>query len=68
MVAAQLHADTLMLADPPDAPPPLQDATILLVDDIFTTGSQLDAVGRRLLASGAARVDGLVLARRGWNS
>jgi predicted amidophosphoribosyltransferase len=68
MVSAQLHADTLILADPPDAPPPLQDGTILLVDDIFTTGSQLDAVGRRLLASGAIRVDGLVLARRGWNS
>jgi predicted amidophosphoribosyltransferase len=51
-----------------DAPPPLQDATILLVDDIFTTRYQLDAVGRRLLASGATRVDGLVLARRSWNS
>jgi predicted amidophosphoribosyltransferase len=67
-IAAQQHADSLLLADPPDAPPPLTNATILLVDDIFTTGTQLDAVGRRLLASGATRVDGLVLARRGWSS
>jgi predicted amidophosphoribosyltransferase len=67
-IAAQQHADALILADPPDAPPPLNNATILLVDDIFTTGTQLDAVGRRLLDSGATRVDGLVLARRAWNS
>lgn len=67
-VAAQQHADVLVLADPPDSPPPLSDAAVLLVDDIFTTGSQLDAVGRRLLDSGATRVDGLVLARRSWGS
>lgn len=67
IIAAQEHAAALVLADPPDAPPPLTDATILLVDDIFTTGTQLHAVGRRLLDSGARRVDGLVLARRRWN-
>ncbi|MFC4065063.1 ComF family protein [Actinoplanes subglobosus] len=66
-IAAQQHADAIMLADPPDTPPPLKNAKILLVDDIFTTGAQLDAVGRRLLDSGAARVDGLVLARRSWS-
>jgi predicted amidophosphoribosyltransferase len=67
-LAAQQHADSLLLADPPDAPPPLNNATILLVDDIFTTGAQLDAIGRRLLDSGAIHVDGLVLARRGWSA
>lgn len=66
IIAAQQHADALALADPPDAPPPLTTAKILLVDDIFTTGTQLDAVGRRLREAGATRVDGLVLARRGW--
>jgi predicted amidophosphoribosyltransferase len=46
----------------------LNNATILLVDDSYTTGTQLDAVGRRLLDSGVTRVDGLVLARPAWNS
>jgi hypothetical protein len=64
--AAEAHAQVLQLAAGPDAGPPLPGGRILLVDDIFTTGAQLHAVGRRFLSSGAARVDGLVLARRPW--
>ncbi|MGE4297877.1 MAG: phosphoribosyltransferase family protein [Desulfovibrionaceae bacterium] len=37
--------------------------TILLVDDIMTTGATLREASRSLLAAGAARVDVLVLAR-----
>ncbi|WP_157441209.1 ComF family protein [Actinoplanes awajinensis] len=66
--AAQEHAAAIRLADPPDAAPPLPGARVLIIDDIFTTGTQLDAVGRRFLESGATRVDGLVLARRPWGS
>ena len=36
---------------------------VVLVDDVFTTGSTLAAVSRTLLAAGAARVDVLTLAR-----
>ncbi|MFF9244540.1 ComF family protein [Streptomyces sp. NPDC014776] len=42
-------------------------ATILLVDDVFTSGSQLQHVARRLRATGAADVRGLVLARVPWS-
>ncbi len=42
---------------------------ILVFDDICTTGRQLDAVAGCLLdTGGAARVDGLVLARAPWSS
>jgi predicted amidophosphoribosyltransferase len=44
----------------------LGGARVLLVDDVFTTGAQLDAVGRRLYDWGATQVDGLVLARQPW--
>ena len=36
---------------------------VVLVDDVMTTGSTLDAAARSLLHAGAARVDALVLAR-----
>ena len=36
---------------------------VVLVDDVFTTGSTLAAGSRTLLAAGAARVDVLTLAR-----
>ncbi|MDH6604615.1 hypothetical protein M2164_000250 [Streptomyces sp. SAI-208] len=42
-------------------------ATILLVDDVFTSGSQLQHVALRLRASVAADVRGLVLARVPWS-
>lgn len=66
LAAAQEHARALQLNAAPHAGPPLAGARILLVDDIFTTGAQLHTVGRRFLDSGAARVDGLVLARHPW--
>ncbi|MGW0779034.1 hypothetical protein ACWGI0_26010 [Streptomyces sp. NPDC054802] len=45
----------------------IMGSTILLVDDIFTSGSQLQHVALRLRASGAADVRGLVLARVPWS-
>jgi predicted amidophosphoribosyltransferase len=40
---------------------------ILVYDDICTTGTQLDAIAGRLLDDGgAARVEGIVLARAPW--
>lgn len=41
----------------------LQNASVLLVDDLFTTGSTICAAARTLLEGGAARVQVLTLAR-----
>ncbi|MGI5143961.1 MULTISPECIES: ComF family protein [unclassified Streptomyces] len=46
----------------------IKGATIVLVDDVFTSGSQLQHVALRLRASGAADVRGLVLARVPWSA
>ncbi|GHG43406.1 hypothetical protein GCM10018777_70210 [Streptomyces albogriseolus] len=45
----------------------IRGATILLVDDVFTSGSQRQHVALRLRAAGAADVRGLVLARVPWS-
>ncbi|MGW5930575.1 ComF family protein [Streptomyces anulatus] len=45
----------------------IRGSTILLVDDVFTSGSQLQHVALRLRSSGAADVRGLVLARGPWS-
>ena len=41
----------------------LKNATIFLVDDIFTTGATLNEAARTLKKSGAKAVYGLALAR-----
>jgi ComF family protein len=43
---------------------PLQDARLLLVDDVFTTGSTVDECARVLRRAGAASVRVLTVARR----
>lgn len=40
---------------------------VVVYDDVCTTGRQLDALARLLKDHGAARVEGLVLARTPWN-
>jgi predicted amidophosphoribosyltransferase len=39
---------------------------VLLIDDVCTTGLQLNYLASRFMASGAAEVRGLVLARVPW--
>jgi ComF family protein len=46
------------------APWPIEDARLLLVDDIFTTGSTVDECARVLRRAGAASVRVLTVARR----
>jgi ComF family protein len=41
----------------------LKDQTVLLVDDVFTTGATLDACARALRKAGAAKVIGVTAAR-----
>ncbi len=53
-VQAAFHVET---------PAAVEDRVVLLVDDVSTTGSTLDACGRALLRAGARRVFGLTLAR-----
>lgn len=48
---------------PPRAKARLKDRKVLLVDDVATTGSTLEAATRALLSGGAARVDVLTFAR-----
>jgi len=60
-MAANAHAAAIQVTVP------LAGARVLLVDDLFTTGLQFDAVGRKLRTLGAIEVDGLVLARRPWS-
>ncbi|MEW1892221.1 phosphoribosyltransferase family protein [Streptomyces sp. NPDC085659] len=63
-VAAAAHAAALTwTGDTGD----IKGATVLLVDDVLTSGSQLQHVARRLRATGAADVRGLVLARVPWS-
>ncbi|SBW22927.1 hypothetical protein FDG2_3319 [Candidatus Protofrankia californiensis] len=63
MAAAHEHAEALDLRGS------VEDKSVLLVDDIFTTGSQIHTVAKRLQAAwGANEVRGLVLARVPWGS
>ena len=44
----------------------VEGAQVLVVDDVFTEGSTLHEVARRLRRAGASDVAGLVLARPAW--
>ncbi|MCT2589430.1 phosphoribosyltransferase [Streptomyces sp. N2-109] len=46
----------------------ITDQRILLIDDVCTTGHQLNYVASRLLKDGAAEVHGLVLGRISWDT
>ncbi|KOX13544.1 phosphoribosyltransferase [Saccharothrix sp. NRRL B-16348] len=54
--------DALQVLDP-DA---VTGATVVVVDDVFTTGNTLNAVARRLREAGADTVRGITLARQPW--
>jgi ComF family protein len=41
----------------------LDGASVLIVDDVITTGATMIAAGKPLIAAGAGRVDGLAVAR-----
>ncbi|MCP2314281.1 ComF family protein [Kitasatospora paracochleata] len=58
--AAQAHAAALEVRSP------VTGLTVLLVDDVFTTGAQMVTVSRLLREHGAREVRGLVLARAPW--
>lgn len=62
VAAADALLDVLYVADP-DA---VRGARVLVYDDVCTTGHQLDRVAQVLKRSGAASVEGLVLARTPW--
>ncbi|UVS79422.1 ComF family protein [Actinokineospora sp. UTMC 2448] len=47
-------------------PGAVQGKTVVVVDDVFTTGLTLDAVARRLREAGASVVRGVTLARQPW--
>ncbi|MBS1255517.1 MAG: hypothetical protein MAG581_01325 [Deltaproteobacteria bacterium] len=50
------------------ASPEVQNRSILLLDDVMTTGSTLNAAARCLLDAGADKVGALVLCRRMWDA
>ena len=58
--AAEAHAAALEVLSP------VTGLTVLLVDDVFTTGAQMTTVARFLRQRGAREVRGLVLARAPW--
>uniref|UniRef100_UPI002F91A4F6 ComF family protein n=1 Tax=Streptomyces cellulosae TaxID=1968 RepID=UPI002F91A4F6 len=62
--AAAVHARTLHWTADPDM---IKGATIVIVDDVFTSGTQLQQIALLLRAYGAAEVRGLVLARVPWS-
>lgn len=59
--AAKMHAQAITVDRKR-----IRGAKVLVYDDVFTTGNQLDQVGRLLMDNGAESVDGLVLARAPW--
>jgi predicted amidophosphoribosyltransferase len=61
-VAAQELYDALHVPDETG----VEGRRIAVYDDVFTGGNTLNAVAKRLKASGAATVYGLTLARAQW--
>lgn len=50
-------------AVPDEAKPFVEGRTVVLIDDVLTSGATINAAARALLRAGAARVDVLVFAR-----
>jgi predicted amidophosphoribosyltransferase len=63
ITATQLRA-ALAVPDPSA----VRNRSFLVFDDVFTDGSTLREVARRLLEAGASEVAGIVLARQPWRS
>ncbi|MEU4833374.1 hypothetical protein [Streptosporangium sp. NPDC023615] len=66
LMERQLAAEALYAALHVPDPARVQGQRVMVYDDVFTAGSSLNAVARRLKASGAAKVYGLTLARAQW--
>jgi ComF family protein len=60
---ARLGNSALMFTLVPDANKRLAGASVLLVDDVMTTGATLEAAAQALLSSGAKHTSALVFAR-----
>jgi predicted amidophosphoribosyltransferase len=62
----EMAATTLRDALHVPSRPAVAGLSILAFDDVFTDGTTLREVARKLRAAGATRVDGLALARQPW--
>ncbi|GHH72544.1 hypothetical protein GCM10017673_27650 [Streptosporangium violaceochromogenes] len=66
LIERRLAAHELYAALRVPDPARVRGRRIMVYDDVFTAGSSLNAVAKRLKASGAAGVCGLTLARARW--